>query len=70
MKRLLLVAVMCLTAIAAPFAMSAGKMDAVNVCHNGRALSVNGNAVSGHQVHGDWVIDAEHPCPAVEGGGA
>lgn len=46
-------AVMCLTAIAAPFAMSAASQGKADVCHNGKTLSVSVNAVAAHTGHGD-----------------
>jgi hypothetical protein len=52
-------------AIAAPFTMSAAKMDKVDVCHNGKTLSVNGNAAAAHQGHGDTL----GACPTDDGGG-
>ena len=58
MKRLLLIGVMALTAVAAPFAMSAVQPNdkppaKAPVCHDGRTLWVGANAVDGHVKHGD-----------------
>ena len=44
----------------------ANASSSVTVCHSGSELSVNENAVAGHLGHGDFVVDAEHPCPPVE----
>lgn len=35
----------------------------VDVCHNENILNVNQSAVQSHINHGDFVIDAQHPCP-------
>ena len=31
----------------------------VNVCHDGRSLSVSSSATSGHEGHGDWLVTDE-----------
>lgn len=53
MKRIALVALMVLSAIAAPFAMSAAELDKADVCHKGKVINVSGNAVAAHLAHGD-----------------
>lgn len=66
----LIVALLALSLGSGAVTYAGGGHESVAVCHqlgngNWKALDVDDDAVNAHLGHGDFLIDAQHPCPPV-----
>ena len=53
MRRLLLIATLCVMALATPLTMAAASAGKTAMCHNSHTINVSVNAVAAHLAHGD-----------------